>query len=141
MDGRNVVWELINKMRFLALLVLVLVGGLPKAAEKSYLPPSGQILEPFPVRYTATVEYKIFKYRGVEVLISPEVNRDALLKLKMIKRMTEQIESIHNILPLRELKSLKPIRIWVELNARRLGYAEYHAYQDWLRENKYTRYQ
>ena len=118
-------------------MILVVLSSFLIAAEKTFLPPQ---VESFvlPTKYTPTSSYENINIKDVEILLSPKINQDKQLKEKTIKRLSVQIASAQRLLPVTKLKALQPIRIWVEFNARQSGYAEYHAYQDWLQENDYN---
>ncbi len=88
--------------------------------------------------YTPTSSYLSVEINGIEILLSPEVSQNKRLKIRTIERLATQIDSIHKLLPMNKLIGLKPIRIWVEFNARDSGYAEYHAYKQWLLEHRYN---
>jgi len=120
------------------ILTITLLSSLTDASEESFSPPQMIKLQPLPTKYAQTSNYESIKIKGIEILLSPKVTLNKQLKAKTIKRLSVQIASAQRLLPIAKLKALKPIRIWVEFNARESGYAEYHAYQDWLQENDYN---
>lgn len=85
--------------------------------------------------FIPTISYEVFSISGIDVLISPKITKDKKLKKRTIDRLTRQIDSAHRLLPKLRIAELKPLRIWVELNSRQSGYAEYHAYKNWLQEH------
>ena len=119
------------------LLVLTLFSCVIWAEEKTFLPPQTKSLS-LPTKYLPTPDYEFIKIKGIEILLSPKIVQDKKLKTKTIKRLSVQIASARRLLPNLKLAILKPIRIWVELDIKPMGYARYHAYQEWLFENDYN---
>jgi hypothetical protein len=102
------------------------------------LPPSELKLPPINTGFMPTSSYEYHLINGVEILLAPEIKKDKELTQKILDRLSVQTESVGKLLPIQKLKTLMPIRIWVELNARELGYAEYHAYEEWIKVNRYN---
>ncbi len=103
-----------------------------------FLPPPIPKLEPVANSYIPSTSYELLFYKNVDIFLSPHVVKDKQLKEKIIERLTVQIKSMYKLLPLSKLSLLDPIQIWVELNTNDSGYAEYHAYEDWLQANRHN---
>lgn len=116
---------------------MVIFSCLVFAIEKTHSPPQTKSIA-LPTKYIPTSDYQNLKIKEVEIFLSPKVTQDKKLKAKIIKRLSVQIASAKRLLPEQQLGILKPIRIWVEFDLEKSGYARYHAYQNWLFEHDYN---
>jgi len=85
--------------------------------------------------YIPTEEYTTVILEGFKVNISPEA---LAYKQKILEKLSEEFRFIRSNIPKERLALISSTLIWVELNAKEKGFAEYHPSLRWLKENGYN---
>ncbi|MBX3425688.1 MAG: hypothetical protein KF688_08420 [Pirellulales bacterium] len=88
--------------------------------------------------YAPLSEYASETSAGFSVLVHRDVDADAELATKTRRELKRQLTEIVKVLPEHALVELRKVQIWVELNAKERGGAEYHVSRRWLTENGYN---
>jgi len=88
--------------------------------------------------FTPTDAYQSQEIGGFTVLIAPEAREHPEELATALDELSQQIDSIHKVLPVETLKKLQPTRIWLEWEARPRGAAEFHVSEGYLAKNGYN---
>lgn len=88
--------------------------------------------------FAPTSSYTMARIGGYEVLWSKRAVAEPALRAEVQREMERQFQHMHEKLPAPALQQLRAVRVWVELDAKPNGAAEFHVDRAWLRDNGYN---